>query len=151
MKEKLIFDEWLKNRYEKIPDKKDKYVAKDGTEYKTDEVVNEYLEYFNTKIWGPDKVWKDEDMREDEIIKVVFSIDEEILTELDTGEAPHPMIVGNLLNHNICEFYNSTCIPTDGTSLHPVISLILVEWLNMYDDFIDWKDSSEKDFWECFI
>ena len=152
MKEKLHFDEWIKNRYKKIPDK-ERYVSRvEEIEYKVDDVVNEYLEYYNTKLWGKDKIWKEGEINEGELIKVVFSIDEEILSELDTGESPHPMIVGNLLNHNICEFCNSSVIPTDSRSndIHPTVSFVLIEWLNTYADFINWNMSIEEDFWNCF-
>ena len=147
---KLSFDKWIENRYVKIPGR-ERYSDEEKDEISVDKVVNEYLEYYNTKEHGPNEVWDENDINEEEITKIIFSIDEEILSELDTGEAPHAMVVGNLLNHNICEFYSSTVIPTSSDKdIHPTLNIILIEWLDVYEDFINWKDTSEEDFWSCF-
>ena len=116
---------------------------------------------FGEKItWGVDRILQEEDLDETGLNEIIFSIDEEILSELATGEAPQCMIVGNLLYHNICEFYGSTNIPTnpegdfDGSllNIHPGIYKPLKEWFDFYSPFMLWElDSSPEDFWDCFV
>jgi len=152
MVKKLDFDVWLKDRYERIPGDIEKYTKySDKKEFNVDQVINEYLEYFNTRT-NEEKIWEDADIKEDEITKIIFAFDEEIIGELDTGEAPHPMVIGKIMNHNICAFYDSSCIPKnpDEEDIHPIIYDILNEWLDTYEDIINWNEGNEDDFWECF-
>jgi len=166
--EKIDFDEWILEHYEEdknrtgyffnIPYIIDEYDR--IKEYTTDEIINHYLEYYTKagKItWNRDKVLGKID--EDAVTQIIFGIDEIILGELDTGESPQPMLVGNILFHNICEFFNSTNIPInpegdfDGAllNIHPIIYETLKEWLGFYHPFMNWKDCNIEDFWECFV
>ena len=166
--QKLIFDDWIVKYFEADEETTGKYYDSPYQfdehgrilEYNENEVVDKYLEYFSKKgkvTWGPGNLLEEVDA--DELTKIIYQIDEEILGELDTGETPLAMIAGNLMRHNICEFYNSTNIPTNpkGTfkrsllNIHPTIFMLLREWLEFYHPFINWKDSNEEDFWECII
>jgi len=115
MTEKLKYDDWIVKYFEEDEETPGKFYDKPYVldkhgrinEHNTDEVVNIYLEYFAKKgkvTWGPGNVLQDEDVNEEELIKIIYQIDEEILSELDTGETCLPMIAGNIMRHNICEF-----------------------------------------------
>ena len=168
---KLDFDDWILEHYEEDEDRpgiyfNDPYVVDEYNnvkEHTIDKVVNHYLEYYAKEgkiTWGVDRILQEEDINEEELTEVVFAIDEIVLSELATGEAPQCMIIGNLLYHNICEFYNSTNIPTnpegdfDGSllNMHPAIYEVLREWLEFYSPFMIWDlNTGAEDFWECFV